>query len=415
MALSHVYHTKHTAQISISKINALKTITAAKSHNQRDNGVNHGGHIDQRREKLNQSIKGNEQVYVDIINRITGKDYTDETIKFVSKDDLRYGDGKKVRSTAVLAFETEMRYPGDMVWSTFNKNGDVIPVDANISIDATTTNAIEKGGKGYFLYPADMKEFEEWQAASIEFMNDRFGEDNIFSIQLHMDELTPHLHFIGTPIYQDKNGVNKLSFKHYIDGPADTAKLHTDYAKSVEHLGYVRGEKFSPLNYSDMAQARAYLSEAIQETLPEDPKEAQKAYSTVKAKLAKANIELENRRGTSETVQRLRIKLDEARKKNREKEEKIHELQRENQRLRDENQRRLCELKGMELHEDQGLMKNVYSVLQDQLVESGEKWYEDHGFDIRKHAVIDRNHDGIDDRTQSYVDSDGNGIDDREE
>lgn len=42
-----------------------------------------------------------------------------------------------------------------------------------------------------------------------------FGEENIVSIELHLDESTPHVHVLATPIHQ-----GKLQAKHWLNGPS---------------------------------------------------------------------------------------------------------------------------------------------------------------------------------------------------
>jgi hypothetical protein len=45
---------------------------------------------------------------------------------------------------------------------------------------------------------------EEWTKANQEWIEDRFGKENIVSLYLHMDEKTPHLHAIVVPITTGK-------------------------------------------------------------------------------------------------------------------------------------------------------------------------------------------------------------------
>ena len=48
-----------------------------------------------------------------------------------------------------------------------------------------------------------------------------FGEDNIIGIDLHLDESSPHVHIVATPITPD----GKLQAKHWLNGLATCAKL----------------------------------------------------------------------------------------------------------------------------------------------------------------------------------------------
>ncbi|MSS78824.1 hypothetical protein FYJ26_10620, partial [Anaerococcus sp. WCA-380-WT-2B] len=51
-----------------------------------------------------------------------------------------------------------------------------------------------------------------------EFLKNRYGEKNIVSSYVHLDETTPHMHFIFTPaVWDKKKGREKISAKELID------------------------------------------------------------------------------------------------------------------------------------------------------------------------------------------------------
>jgi hypothetical protein len=75
---------------------------------------------------------------------------------------------------------------------------------------------------------------------AFEFAKAKFGEQNILTASLHLDETTPHLQVLFTPIVE-KNGVSKLRASHYFDGPEKMKQFHTDFAAQVEKLGLRRG------------------------------------------------------------------------------------------------------------------------------------------------------------------------------
>lgn len=502
MALSHIYHTNHVCQAGLKKLKTDVIISKAKSHNQRDTDKRHGKHIDERRSKLNESIIESKNLWIDIASRITGHQYDEQTITFVNPADMHYADGTKVRyshttsskNNAVFAFETEFRYPGDMVWSRFN-NGKVEPVPNDIEIDTEVTKAYYKNknlqkvmhqildkmrakgiidqrdidkciasfkgyngeGKegfvipervlefvektvddkslknnlisqindqinkvslvqGYFLQPANMDEFNEWKAQTLEFVKEKFGEKNILSAQVHMDETTPHIHIIGTPLHENEKGIEKLSMRAFVDGPAGVRQFHTEYAGFMAHLGYKRAQEFSSYDYGDINRNKVFIANAIAETISEDPKVAQEQFATVKAKLAHAQLEVQNLREAGKTVQNYRKGLDAEREKNKELTQEIVTLNKKIKKLEAENRRRTCEKQGMAMHPQQDMIHNVYMQLQEQLVQAGYMYYKEQGIDMDpRDVVIDRDYDGIDDRIQGYTDRNGDGVDDRAE
>ena len=502
MALSHVYHTNHVCQAGFKKLKTDMIITKAKAHNQRDNDKRHGKHIDERRTKINESLIESKNLWIDIASRITGQQYDEQSITFVNPADMHYTDGSKVRyshtnsskQNAVFAFETEFRYPGDMVWSRFN-NGKVEPVPNDIEIDSEVTKAYYRNEKlqkvmnqilekmqakgiidgrdinkctaffkgyngegkesfvipervlelvektvsdkslknnlvaqindqinkaslvqGYFLQPANMDEFNEWKEQTLEFTKQKFGEKNILSAQVHMDETTPHIHIIGTPLHENEKGVEKLSMVSYINGPAGVRAFHTEYAQYMAHLGYKRAQEFSSYDYGDINRNKVFIANAIAETISEDPKEAQEQFATVKAKLARAQLEAQNLKEAGKTVQNYRKGLEAEREKRKELELEIVSLNKKIKKLESERRRRTCEIQGMAMHPQQDMIRQVYTPLQEQLIQAGYMYYKEQGIDMDpRDVVIDKDHDGVDDRVQGYTDRDGDGVDDREE
>lgn len=64
---------------------------------------------------------------------------------------------------------------------------------------------------------------------SLEFLERKFGKENIISAKVHKDESTPHLHAVIVPLHSD----GSLSMKKFIDGKKDLAKLQDEY---YEHI-----------------------------------------------------------------------------------------------------------------------------------------------------------------------------------
>jgi hypothetical protein len=83
--------------------------------------------------------------------------------------------------------------------------------------------------------PADLG---AWRDASLAWLRKTWGEDNVASAVLHLDEATPHIQAIVVPVHD-----GKLRAAHWLDGPAKMGKLQDGYAKAVAQLGLKRGEK----------------------------------------------------------------------------------------------------------------------------------------------------------------------------
>lgn len=85
-------------------------------------------------------------------------------------------------------------------------------------------------------YPANLKAMGQQIG---KFLAAEFGAENVVSLELHMDESSPHFHAVVTPI---KDG--KLNAKHWMDGPARLSKLYErahSYVVRAVPCEYVKG------------------------------------------------------------------------------------------------------------------------------------------------------------------------------
>jgi hypothetical protein len=89
--------------------------------------------------------------------------------------------------------------------------------------------------------PTDLK---AWHAASMDWLRETWGADNIISCVLHLDERSPHLQAIVVPIHD-----GKLRASHWLDGPAKLSALQDSYAKAVEGVQLRRGRRKSPAEH----------------------------------------------------------------------------------------------------------------------------------------------------------------------
>jgi len=95
-------------------------------------------------------------------------------------------------------------------------------------------------------------DYEKWAKDSTEWLKETFGENNVKSAVLHMDESTgPHIHAFIVPI----NEKGRLSYKSFIDGKKDLSSLQTQYAEKVGHkYNLERGQKYSNIKAQTMYQ-----------------------------------------------------------------------------------------------------------------------------------------------------------------
>lgn len=84
--------------------------------------------------------------------------------------------------------------------------------------------------------PKDLPQNEEkaFFKAAYDFLEDRYGKDNVVSAYVHMDEVTPHMHFAFVPVtYDQKRDRYKVSAKEVVNR-SDLKSFHKDLEKAVE-------------------------------------------------------------------------------------------------------------------------------------------------------------------------------------
>jgi hypothetical protein len=109
---------------------------------------------------------------------------------------------------------------------------------------------------------ADPKLFNAWIFENRKFMEDRFGNENLIRLNLHMDEGTPHLHAVIVPLTAD----GRLSAKEMLGGPKGMQQLQEDYAQKMAYFGLERGIKGSKAKHTDVQEYYASLNDPLRAT-----------------------------------------------------------------------------------------------------------------------------------------------------
>lgn len=91
----------------------------------------------------------------------------------------------------------------------------------------------------------------KWFNENLRYLRERFGEENVLSVALHLDEKTPHMHAIVTPIVMkvDRRSKSKepkptLCAKDMLGGRGrfGLSEIVQTYGKRLEHLGLQPGQ-----------------------------------------------------------------------------------------------------------------------------------------------------------------------------
>jgi len=89
------------------------------------------------------------------------------------------------------------------------------------------------------------EETERFLRESYKFLSEKYGKENVVSAYVHMDEVTPHIHFAFVPVVRDKKkNILKVSAKELID----KYQLSIFHAKLSEHMENAFGRDVGILN-----------------------------------------------------------------------------------------------------------------------------------------------------------------------
>jgi len=108
---------------------------------------------------------------------------------------------------------------------------------------------------------------ERWAEDCKEFVESKWGKENIISFALHRDEKTPHIHCVVVPIKEGENKkgekVKKLTAREMFDRKALT-NLQDIFAMYVSEYGFERGKEGSRAKHTTVQQFYKTLPERIE-------------------------------------------------------------------------------------------------------------------------------------------------------
>ena len=186
--------------------------------------------------------------------------------------------------------------------------------------------------------PKDLPEsaYEDFFQESYNFLEQRYGRENVISAYVHMDEVTPHMHYAFVPVtYDQKRGCSKVSAKEVIN----RQELKVFHKALESHLEAKLGFKVNILNEATK-EGNKSINELKRGTAVEKVKQAKEEYDTLfseSANLLYENFCLkEDIRKAEEQLQELKKEAEEVvsssellqlRLKNRELQNKLDSLE----------------------------------------------------------------------------------------
>jgi hypothetical protein len=118
----------------------------------------------------------------------------------------------------------------------------------------------------YFQGPDIQKRFNQWFAASKSWLFERYGQDNVVSLTVHLDESTPHVHAMVVPIEKKASGrfagQERLNARAFTGGREKMSEMQDSYAAALSLTGLERGIKGSKARHTTI---KSWYSEANQD------------------------------------------------------------------------------------------------------------------------------------------------------
>jgi len=119
-----------------------------------------------------------------------------------------------------------------------------------------------------FSKAADI-DIDKWTEKNQMYLEKKYGKENLHSLILHLDETTPHLHAIVTPVIE-----GKLNAKHYTKTIVDLRNMQSEYAEEMAEFGLNRGIEKNILNTNKRQKEKntklAKILKKAEKTLNED-------------------------------------------------------------------------------------------------------------------------------------------------
>ena len=134
----------------------------------------------------------------------------------------------------------------------------------------------------------------EFFKKSVEFLNKKYGKENVIACSIHRDETTPHLIVYIVPI-DEKGGLNA---KKWLGGRSKLSQTQTEFANEVKHLGLERGLENSKARHKTIKEFYAEIEKPT-------PKLKEKKYE-----IQPINYDLMPKMGFLETTSSFNKKLE---------------------------------------------------------------------------------------------------------
>ena len=109
-------------------------------------------------------------------------------------------------------------------------------------------------------------DLDAWCEGNVKWLKEKFGEENVISAVLHMDESTPHIHAIVVPVNEE---TGRLSCREMVGGPKGMRELQESYSKTMEAYSLDPRTPYSVAEQKTLHELYNTVNEAVSYSLPE--------------------------------------------------------------------------------------------------------------------------------------------------
>lgn len=220
---------------------------------------------------------------------------------------------------------------------------------------------------------------EKWQSDNLEWLQERFGKENIISAVVHLDEEVPHIHAIVVP---EKDG--RLNCNAILGGKKEMRELQTNYAQAMQKHNLERGLHRVTAKREDIQRFYAAMNKELKRELPPIQKgilgvESAQSYKK-RADEIMIDTFLQNL-GIAKELNRKKRELAHYQKAAKELEEKLKSANKTIELYKDDSENFQSLLYLLEAHQD--LARKLYEIMEQESQEiEKEKWYQNHNLEL---------------------------------
>ena len=163
------------------------------------------------------------------------------------------------------AASTDKNPESDPMWKAVTAR--ISEVDARIRKNGVLACEVLMSASPEFFRPRggeagtwDEARLQAWTPVTLDWLKHEWGEKNVVSAVLHLDETTPHIQAVVVPIDPDSG---KMNASRWLDGRKALSEMQDRYGESMQALGLERGVRGSVALHTDIRAWYGHLQQPV--------------------------------------------------------------------------------------------------------------------------------------------------------